>query len=57
MFNPDELIYKLWKKGIEVPNGIVKECYAIAPEGKIKFAERLKFIAIKKTILIDNNCD
>lgn len=55
-FSPTELIFKKWKKGENVPNGILKECYSYKSGTKVPYAKLLQIVPLKKIIIIDNNC-
>lgn len=55
-FSPTELIFKKWKKGENIPNGILKECYSYKSGTKVPYAKLLQIVPLKKIIIIDNNC-
>jgi hypothetical protein len=57
LFEPYSLIYRLWKDGANVPNGILKEVYSINAAGKKKYEQKLvQILPLKKVIIIDKNC-
>ena len=54
---PGGLGYKFWKKGQEIPNGIIKEHYSKDALGNvINHTSLIQAVAIKKIIIIDKNC-
>ena len=55
-FSPGELIFKKWKKGENIPKGILKECYSYKLGKKVQYTELVQILHLKKIIIIDNNC-
>lgn len=54
-FSPTKLIFKKWKKGENVPKGILRECYSYKSGKKVQYAELLQIVPLRKIIII-NNC-
>lgn len=50
---PNEVLYKMWKKGFDLPNGVVKEIYS---ENDGSYMELIQCVKTKKYIFIDRNC-
>jgi hypothetical protein len=54
---PFELGFRFWKKGANIPAGLLKEWYSQDNEGKITAKLKLlQFIKLKKIIMVDKNC-
>lgn len=54
---PGGLGYKFWRKGQEIPNGIIKEHYSKDALGNvINHTSLIQAIPVKKIIIIDKNC-
>lgn len=56
ILNPTGLIYRKWKKGQAIPNGIIKESYMITDKGNLAVLKLLQCVKTQKIIFIDKNC-
>ena len=56
VLNPTGLIYRKWKKGDDIPNGIIKESYMVTDNGNVTLTKMLQCVKTQKIIFIDKNC-
>lgn len=55
VLKPNEVIYRMWKKGLDLPNGVVKELYT-QNGGHDTYMELIQCVPVRKYIFVDQNC-
>lgn len=56
ILNPTGLLFRKWKAGDNVPNGVIKESYMITEKGKVSITKLVQCVKTQKIIFIDKNC-
>ncbi|MCO6149324.1 hypothetical protein [Flavobacterium sp. NRK1] len=53
---PANVLYRKWKKGEKLPNGVIKEIYQNTKDGKKVILQLAECMPTRKLILIDDKC-
>jgi len=56
VLTPANVLYRKWKKGEKLPNGVVKEIYQNTKDGKKVILQLAECMPTRKLILIDDKC-